>query len=376
LLLPANDAGASDAGDDAALDAGGSNDAGPTCARTVPPDRPTTEDGTENVDFVVAAARVRIFPGGSASFPHPTAPVGFDLDDTCTCPGPPSCRAIGAQQQCDGEGGTDDGAGVLFERFALLAPGSFSDDALNAPSSNGLGTLLMRVRGYNGGQNDKQVIVTVYVSSGIQGIQYQEGGALTPPKNDGTDVWTVDPSSLLGGATVDGGASCEGNDNVCVPLFVDTEGYVTNGVLVARIDFPIAVGAGSSRLVMKISGGVTTAPLIRNDGGTYRVDDGQLAGRWNTADVLTAISNIQDPLAVGHNLCLDSGTYANIKELACKASDITTQPAMDNMGLPCDALSIAIGLSAVPAHLGPIYARPITPAPCGPDWKDDCSAVH
>jgi hypothetical protein len=376
LLLPATDGGAADAGIEAsALDGATTADADTCMHKRVPPP-PTTEDGTENLDFVLAGTRIGFFPNGASSRPHPVPPTSFDVDGVCTCPGPESCKPVAAQQHCDAEGGADDTAGSVISTFAAIDPKSFSDDAVNSEVANGAAASLLRVRSYNGGKNDKQVTMIVYLSEGIQGIQ--DGGIPpSPPKSDGTDVYTIDPSSLLGGAGVDGGATCEGNDNVCVPLYADTEAYVSNGVLVAHVDFPLTIGAGSEKFVAKLSGSLLAAPLIKDaTTGLFRIDDGQVVGRWNTADLLSGLANIHDPITKTDYLCGTSATYQDVKTIACKASDVMANPTADNTGQTCDALSIAMSFSAVQSHLGPLYTRPaILSGACGGNWTDDCSSV-
>jgi hypothetical protein len=373
LLLPATDGGIASTTDSGAGDADVGDGAVDTCAHKRPPSKPTTEDGTADLDFVMAGNHLRIIPAGRASFAHPSSPVGYDLDGVCTCPAAESCTPLAATSHCDGEGGTDDSAGKIFQSFAALAPNNFSDDAFNNNVNDGLGTILVRIRSYNGGLDDKQVTVILYGSNGIDGIQ--DGGKVrTPPKFDGTDVWTVDPTSLVGGLSLDGGPTCEGNDNVCVPFYADTEAYVANGVVVAHIDFPVSIGSADSLFVLKLSDTVMTAPLVPDDGGLFRIDEGQLVGRWNTAAFLTSLQTIHDPLNRQVFLCGDSGTYTNVKSLACKGSDVMTSPAADNTGQPCDALSIAMSFSTVRAHIGPIYNPRAVALGCGSSWKDDCSS--
>jgi hypothetical protein len=372
LLLQAADAG-SDASTDGGSDAASSDDGGAACAHVEPPPPPTTEDGALDLDFVLAGSRLRAFPTGAVAFSHPGPPTGFDLDGVCTCPGPESCTPIGSQRHCDGEGGTDDTTGGIFTTFETLSPSAFNDDAFNRLVTKGVANILLRVRSYNGGLNDTQVTATIYVSAGLDGIQ--DGGVPPhPPLDDGTDIWTIDPSSLLGGDTVDGGPSCEDNDNVCVPLYVDTEAYVSNGVLVAHVDFPLTAGVGSDRIVIKVSGGVVTGKLVKGDGGTLNIEEGQIGGRWRTADMLAALSNVRDPFDQTKFLCGDAGTYLNAKQIVCKASDVMASPAEDNTGQPCDALSIAVSFYDVPAHIGAIYAAPSLPTSCV-GWTDDCSSV-
>jgi hypothetical protein len=370
LLLPAEavDAGADSGGSDAST-IDGAVDA--SLPHAFPPPPPTSDDGTENLDILFAMNAMRVLPNGTSTTAHPAAPVGFDLDGVRTCPGPESCTPVAGQMHCDGDGGTDNAGGLLFQTFASLGS-QFNDDSVTQRLRTGRYDLLFRMKSYNGGRNDRQVIMIIYLSSEIESIP--DGGLTPMPVFDGTDVWTVDPSSLVGGLTVDGGPSCEGNDNACIPLFVDPAAYVTDGVVVAHVDFPISLGSASNAFVVDLSDGLIVATLVR-DGGAARIDEGQLAGRWNTTQLLTAFQAVSDPVNGTQYLCGTNGTYQNIKKLVCRGVDIATNPLDDGMGKPCDALSVAVSFSASPAHLGQILYHPPVPPPCGDNWKDDCSGV-
>jgi hypothetical protein len=365
LSAPAEGGSPSEAGTEAGL-ADARVDAD-TCAHAHAPPPPTTEDGSGNMDMVLAASFIRILPKGTISAQHPVLPQGLDLDDTCTCPAPESCKPPSATPHCDGDGGTDDSTGDLFEGFAALSS-EFTDEKLNANVTSGGATVLFRIRNYNGGPNDKKVTVVVYSSRGLP--NNPDGGDITPLRN-GTDVWTVDPSSLLGGTSVDGGASCEGNDNVCIPVYADADAYVTGGTLVAHLDFPITVGGAGNQIVLNISASTLFARLIP-EGASFRIDDGQVAGRWNTGGMLTALGKASDPLVAGGTLCNNAPLYQNVKARVCAAADIMTRPTDDNSGKGCNALSIGVSFTASPGHLGPIYSKPAAPDPCDAGWKDDC----
>ncbi len=371
LLLPApQEAGAdsstptSDAGADGAID---------PCAHARVPAPPAADDGSGNVDLLLAASFIRVLPRGTIALPHPVEPSGLDLDNTCTCPGPETCKALTGMAHCDADGGADDSTGAVFLGFAALAP-DFNDDHLNTTLRAGNSTVLFRVKSYNGGLNDKQVTFIVYTSRGLSRPDPGDAGsdgAPPPPKYDGTDVWTIDPSSLLGGVTVDGGPSCEGNDNVCVPLFADTQAYVKDGVLVSHVDFPITIGSGGNELVLTISAATLYAKLIP-DGATFRIDDGQIGGRFNAGGLLTALGVSADPIGKASALCNDQALYQNIKARVCGAADIMTHPLDDSTGKACDALSIAVSFSASAGHLGPVFTKPPNSDPCDAGWKDDC----
>ena len=371
LLLPVtsekDDSGAADGsaadssvGDSAASDAG--------CQLLQPPPPPATEDGTDNVDVTFAMSAFRLVPGGTASVNHPRAPLPMDIDQRCTCPGPPSCTSPAGKQSCDADGGGDDATGDMWATFASLSPSQFNDDALNAGLRLGYNGLLVRLRQYNGGKNDTQVTLIGYESAGTVGVENKMAAI---PRYDGTDVWTVDPASLVGGSGVDAGAGCEGNDTICLPLIYDTKAYVSNGVVVGHISVPVTAGGASTKLRVALTDVVLVAPLIA-DGKSYRVDEGQFAGRWALPDFLDTLQSVPDPVDGMQGLCGASPTYANVKQIACDKRDVMSAQIKDNMGAQCNALSITVSMSAVQAHLGPIFKPAPLAQRCGAGYTDSC----
>jgi hypothetical protein len=204
LLLPG------DAGVGAAPDA--------ACAHAYYPDRPAQDDPSMlTVEVVLAVQSIDLGVSPDAGIALPA--YGFDLDHVCTCPGPPSCvQAQGAPETCD-------------------------DDAGRQQTNQGLQAgqygLIFDIQNYNGTANDKQVSASVYASNGISGI---EDGGMPQPNHDGTDIWTVDPTYVVGGSML-GGSSC--NQGGCKPIFSDETAYVNDSVLVARIEFPVSFGTKS-----------------------------------------------------------------------------------------------------------------------------------
>lgn len=370
LLLPApvaEEAGL-DSGAPLVADGAAQMDAG--CIHAVAPGPPAKDDPSTgpDLDFVVAASYFRVVTGGKAT--QPVSPTGLDLDGVCTCPGPPTCTPPSSKGICDLDGGADDNGGVFFAQYAMLDPSGFSDMGLSTGVTLGANGLLYRIRGYNGMPNDTQVTVVAYQSSGIHD---PDGGAVVAPALDGTDRWTVAPNSLLGGDSVDGGATCEGNDSVCLPVFFDTKAYVVNGTLVAHIDHPFFLGFAVSRVQVQLSDSVIIAPLVAS-GQTFKVEDGSISGRWSTTKFLTALQSVSDPLmGTGPDgLCGDSGTYQNIKTGVCATADIMADPTKDLTGVACDAFSMQVTFRAVPAHLGPVAAQGKLRTPCGATYEDHC----
>ncbi|MGH7268901.1 MAG: hypothetical protein ACREJ3_00595, partial [Polyangiaceae bacterium] len=359
-------------------------DAAVACAHATFPARPSesADAGTAQGQETVIAAMSSIDIGLNRD----GGPYGYDLDHTCTCPGPPSCRQQpGSQIICDDDAGRDNTSITLFALMGGTA--STGTEQVNQGLQSGQFSMLIAVRGYNGMPDDPQVNVSIYVSNGLNDV---EDGGTQKPQGNGNDRWTVDPGSLTNGAQLLG-KSCD-NDNqpnnlVCQPVVIDDNAYVSNYVLVAEPGqpFPVVFGdrsfLGGARMIL--SGGILVGHLkevpLSGGGTSFEITDGTLAGRWRTADLLSTLAAIPD---VNDNdprypyLCGAAPAYAIIKPFVCGSSDITSNSATDNMGAPCDAISVGLTFSATPAHLGDVYGIAPAPAGCatstGP-FTDSCS---
>jgi len=211
--------------DGAAVDApitSDAGDAGSGCAHLLPPPRPSADDPSDggDVEFVAVINLVNFGLDGGIH--------GFDLDRTCTCPGPETCvPSATAKPHCDGEGGTDNSGGALVANFAQLSP-QFDPSGANNTLQEGRGGLVIRVSGYNGTNNDTSVIVDIFISNGT--VPLDDAGNNPLPLHDGTDQWGVDPGSLVG------------TPPPYVAAHEDSAAYVTGGVLVGTVDFPLGLG--------------------------------------------------------------------------------------------------------------------------------------
>jgi hypothetical protein len=202
---------------------------------------------------------------------------------------------------------------------------------------------------YNGGQNDTDVSVAIFVSDGTP---IPDGGTIGPmPLWNGNDVWTLDTTSVVTG----------GGTMTAIPRFFDPNAYVANGTLVASIDFPLTLGGGSGAglVTINLTGGFVTA-TIQPGLGSYELNDGQLVGRWATGELLSAISVLS---LGGAYLCPDTATFSYVKGLVCAAADVTASPSADASS-PCSALSLAAGFTAAPAIEGPVTAKTQGASPC------------
>jgi hypothetical protein len=358
-------------GDDA-----GSNAA--TCAEThaVPPSRPAADDGGDGPDIPAVVAALRTIDIGVSDIDAAIPPFGFDLDNDCTCPGPPSCAPSkiappgDAGITCDDEAGRDNTDIQLFR--LLQGPASTGTAQINQGLTAGQYGLLFVITNYNGTANDSSVNVDFYVSNGLN--RSPDGGIPTPLFN-GNDFWTIDPNSLTGGQ----------------PVFSADGAYVSNNVLVAKLaQLPVVFGDRSflGGATMQLSDAVVVGQLqlvsvVDGDGGTLRLalTGGTIAGRWPTSKMLGTLATIP---AGGGFLCgtdpskKNQFDYQTFKGVICGNADISQLQGNDNQTplAPCDAISVGMQFTATPAQLGAMLAVPAAPAGCGDadnPWSDNCS---
>ena len=349
-LLVAGDGGGADAG------AGADGDAGPQgCAHAGPPARPDGDD-PGGVDTEVVAAITLVDFGLDAG-----ASRSFDLDDTCTCPGPESCKPLAGSKHCDDDAGRDNAGGPLLAKFAALSS-TFDPNGVNARIGEGQNTLIVRVRRWNGLPNDTSVELDVFVSSGT--APQDDAGHGPPPKHDGTDVWAVDSASLVGGIAPP-----------YVPTFVDENAYVSGGMVVATLDFPLSLGGGYAAAFISLSGARVVGVLEDRATG-HAIKDARVVGRWGSRNLLTSLQVAGDPFNKGQYLCGSDLTYQTLKSEICKAADLATNAQNDNSGAACDAMSLVLSFQSEPATLGPATTATGVDggavAPCGASYTDQC----
>lgn len=321
------------------------------CVGATWPEPPTTEDPADaDVSFLVALKGV----GLSTDPPNPVR--GFDLDGLCTCPGPEACqpRDPDAGPHCDEPNGQDLSLNRDVLKVITQSP-SFSPERLNADMTKGKYGILAEVRGYNGGLDDRVVEVSVYLSSGTT----SDAG----PSWDGGDSWDLDPSSLVSDA---GPPSSR---------FVDTSAYVRGGMLVASKlgGVKLALGSGPESIDLLLSQAVMTAKLVKRPSG-WALEDGVIAGRWPTRNILAAIAPLNAPF-LSVPLCSPSAkiAYDYAKLTVCNAADLSSNPSRDkDRGAECDALSFALSFAAEPATFGGRRVKPVPDAGCV-GWVDDCN---
>lgn len=356
LILGVEDRGHSDplAGDAGGADAAEARDA---CPHALPPARPTQDDvgprsGVPEQWFVLK--QVLIDNPAVSRF-------GFDLDETCTCYGAGSACVPRDPKTvaCDDRSGRDNTSLALFHMFALLAnkrdgDGGIipADDQITVELGRGTLNALMRVRFYNGNENDQDVEFAAYMSAGyyppLDGGVDAAADAPSPPEWRANEAWTYDPRSVI---PPDNPPLPE----VDYPKFV-ARGYVRDGVMVAYLPV-LEVGFGAFFVTLN-DAWFTATVRFTLDAPTYELRDARIAGRWRVADMLRAIGTVRDPAILNPppgtkaSLCPGSPSFPTVKQSICKLADLTTKRAADGTGATCDALSTVVGLTLSPARIG------------------------
>jgi hypothetical protein len=319
------------------------------CTHAEPPPPPSsTSPGDKTVSLVFA---LHEFTSGFAVTSGDAGVLGFDLDEQCTCPGPPSCTSPSMAPNCDLEPGGHDIAANSFVSMLDTQLAGTSGGDLNTRLSKGLFTLLVTVSQYNGGADDTGVVVAVMTSSGIAG----DAG---PPNWDGTDIWNVDPASTVGPVVLgDGGAYAY------TPRYFVTDAYVANHVLVAHFrDNPLVIGLSIGTL--EVGGSILMASLTAGTAGQYTAS-GVIAGRFTTYSTFQLLGRLDYRADGGeHKLCGNDPIFTFLKSNTCAATDIMGLPSQDSTGQACNALSFASGIESVSARLGPPVASTYDVAGC------------
>lgn len=308
------------------------------CIHASPPPEPVEDDDpdAELPPFYLAFRTIDVVAKDEGGY------LGFDLDGVCTCDDRPGTASGGASsctpklKDCDGDGGVDNGAAPLFERFAPsgLSPG----DSATKGITSGKRGLLLYVKGYNGKPNDRGISVGVMLSHGIvdgSGCGTSTGGERSPPGWCGKDLWTYSLEHVKP-------ASKE-------PLVLVT-GYVNQGTLVFRSDLPITAFFGTA--TVSIGGPIAAGVLEKNAAGNWTLR-GRLGGRIPVTELLAAAGTFKGPgdSESDARLCT-SPLFTTLKKMLCEAVDIRRTSARDFEDGACDALSTTLTFTAEQSMVG------------------------
>jgi hypothetical protein len=312
-------------------------DSGDGCNHALPPSRPGFADTADDLTVVAVAKQILL------STPSGTAPVGYDLDDTCSVDKATE-TCLSAKLHPDPDGGVDNNAGDLFN---LVNSRTDLEKRVNEGILAGKNTLLVRVGNYNGKPDDPSVTVSVYASPGLL-----DAGVSTSPQFIDSEGWALDDAQF--------------NAITDLPT-TTTQGYVANGTVVAFLTAKIML---SDSFSLAFDGAVLTAVLDLT-GSTPTITSGIISGRWAATDILRVVAR-QRTADGGKALCDDPISYAIAKGVICGDLDIRADGTTDGKGLPCDATSASLRFIGGRASLGqPKTGTPVDLCPTFP--ADSCN---
>jgi hypothetical protein len=327
-------------------------------------------------DIYLALRHVTLVP------PSGGATIGFDLDRACTCDtragtafdGGASCVTSKAVV-CDSDGGIDNQTSNALGTYAGLVDIDKAAN-INGRIDNGVQTSILVISNYNGRANDSAVTFGVFTSEGMQKVPPACPGSTTgadgisTPGWCGEDDWTASESTVI-----EGGGKF-------VPKSVGS-GYVTNYHFVVELDNPASIPFGGYRLTLgsPISSGrlvpldANFMPIDTSQGPAldrikyWSVEDAVLGGRIPASELLAAMGTVA-------SLGNDGGTrpplcttpeFFLLKSQVCNDLDISATKAHDFVpDARCDALSVAIGLTAASVRVTTVAPAQATTNVCYP----------
>jgi hypothetical protein len=277
--------------------------------------------------------------------------IGLDLDSTCTlsesCPADPakpslSCKPSGASVPIDGNYCRDN----TFGRLQVIASKvrefseeyGLSDDAFNCALCVGAYNFIIKVSNYDGTANDDDIRVDLYPSTGLEpilpwdcrpGSDWRTHPCFTPDRPMG-----VQDTALTGPITTPG--------ELPDAKLSDPHAYVKNGYFVVALPADIIFWFPGKRALatafpLKIKKGIATGRLGRGKDGTWVLEDGVIAGRLPSEDMLQSFRLI--------GLCDPDPKYVTVRDFIQTNLDIrVADPSGPDQ--PCDAISMGVAFTA------------------------------
>lgn len=239
----------------------------------------------------------------------------------------------------DGVGGIDNSFGSnLLPLFLSLD--AWIADAANEAIRTGSYSILLELYPISpeyGSQND--IVVSLF----------EVGLVLDDPRWDGSDVWPVFVDSVL--------ATDQSKARDVFPNSYLVNGTWVSGRLPGRVVMQIPWMTGFIPLQIEHAFMLGKA-VIRS--GALSLQEGIIAGLLPTEpwiESLREVARLLDP-----SLC-EASTFDSIAQQMRMASDMLSDGTQDP-ARTCDAISIGLGFSAVPAQRGSVVAAPTWPSVC------------
>jgi hypothetical protein len=290
---------------------------------------------------------------------------GLDLDgmNTASVLDAAECVAAHGKPPLDGEKGIDNAFGqyVLPTVVGLVA---CLEDNIALHQGRGLGTVLIRLRNWNGSPNDAKVDMSAFFAvdgTSLDDVSDLEWGGLSgaslvlpgtvqgapDPTWDGNDYFFVDPSTLITG-------------DLDRPVVWQTDAYISSGRVVLPLDtgFTFVFLTGPGSFSISINGFLIAD--VSEDGQT--LEKGLIAGRFPAGKLVSAL----EPLGI-----CDETFQGSILGLLTDNLDLRSDPDVGSADDECTATGVAFSFQGVRARIADQVAPvelPI-PDPCASPTK-------
>jgi hypothetical protein len=331
----------SDAGLDAAVEAG-------SCDSALPPKPPDVTGAGGDTRLSVVLHEIYFGEGKDAQGKPDYFNVGFDLDGVCSNHGQaPKCTAdFPGADPTDGPHGEDNGVGrMLFEQESAFGTSIVSGEFVSKSIGQGAYAPFgfIEIDGFNSFSEDDEIEVTWSVALATQVAP--SGGFV--PKLDGTDPWPLADAVQTGGTA--------GN-----PIqYKSTRAYANKRRLVAYFEEAIVPLANVYFKAKKL---ILTADLDYDPiGQIWKLKDGLVAGYSESDELLAIVPQITTQF-LGVPLCTDNASYSGTKAFICRNADHATSKLKP--GEACDASSFGIHFQSVNAVPGEVGMFPPLKAKC------------
>lgn len=301
--------------------------------------------------------------------------IGFNIDNVETyAPGDPtSCNPpqADADPPEDGHHGIDNQFGSkVTPLLKLVLPTAICE--MSGSHFEGYGTFIASIEKWNGTPTDARI--TAYVTSAVGGVPTPDGVEPDPesltwiPREDGDGYELLINDEPVKPPCFDGNdyfypSSHEalmrdaGADGSRTPRVMDTDAYIVDNVVVARvpIEHPLTIMSLFRSLPARISGGYIIAKLDEN---YDRVVEGTLVGRFLQNNIVDVAPNI--------GAC-DELLLNPFRSIIRSAVDVMADPTRDHMGETCDAISVGIQFKAIRVNVA-TGTHPDWGPGLGPAW--------
>ena len=302
---------------------------------------------------------------------------GLDLDGLCTNSATcseqtdvQSCRPATKHIPFDGSLCRDNRLASLQPMLAAIPEigkrYGIGENVFNCNLWRGTYNVVIKLSGYSGAADDPEVRADFYASPGLARLPPWKcpvsDFAQSYPPWQVSAPWQIDRADLTADVTKPG--------SLPASKIADGHAYVRGGYLVAELPDDAVlrlVGADSAYrgFALKTVKSVWTASLRKTQDGTWKLQDGLVAGRIRSTDALQTFRGLGLCPAQGSDAPEQSGYFQLLADAIRENADLRADGSTD-ANADCDALSFGIAFEAAQLTPGDAVAAPALVSCCAP----------